>query len=90
MTPLPEGTFFYRRIFTYGVAVALLALIGFGVWNMDSDAELKSVIFWLIILLWWNNTYYLVAPTAEQIVRIIQSARVMMNKQDNEDSGQAG
>lgn len=77
-TPIPEGSFFYRRIFSYTLTVVLLALLGFIIWQLTDAKELGDIAFWLIILIWWVVTYYMISPTAEQIARIIQSARVAM------------
>lgn len=59
------------------MSTALMVLIGYSVFKMSTDANIKQVVLWLILLLWWVITYYMVAPTAEQITRIIQSARVL-------------
>lgn len=75
---LPESNFRYRRIFSYVLTVALLVMLGFIIWQLTDAKELGDIAFWLIILLWWVVTYYMIAPSAEQIARIIQSARVAM------------
>ena len=38
-----------------------------------SSAELKGVAYWLIALVWTSITYYLIAPSAEHIVAVIQA-----------------
>lgn len=80
MTNLPESNFKFRRIFSYSLATALLALIALAVWRIDDQSVLKDVVFWLVIALWWVITFYMVAPSAEQIARIIQSARLFGGK----------
>lgn len=73
---LPESNFKFRRIFSYVAATALTALIAIIIYRIDSGEYLKDIAFWLIVLLWWVNTYYMVAPSAEQVTRIIQAARL--------------
>lgn len=80
--PLPESKFFYRRVFSYVLTVALLGLLGYIIYQLADPGALKSIAFWLIILLWWVATYYMVAPSAEQIARIIQSARMWRRGDD--------
>lgn len=77
-TPIPEGSFFYRRIFSYTLAVVLLFFTGWIVYQLTDQKKLADTAFWILVLLWWVITYYMVAPSAEQIARIIQSARVAM------------
>lgn len=75
--PLPESTFTWRRTFSYTVTVALLGLLGWIIYRLGTASELADTAFWILVLLWWVVTYYMVAPSAEQIARIIQAARVM-------------
>ena len=76
MTNLPESNFKWRRIFSYATATSLLVLVGWIIWQIDDGSHLADIAFWLIIAHWWVVTYYMVAPSAEQIARIIQSARL--------------
>ena len=70
--PLPEATWTWRRVFTYAVTAALLALLAYVIPRMPA-AELKGVAYWLIALVWTSITYYLIAPSAEHIVAVIQA-----------------
>lgn len=76
--PLPEAKFTYRRIFSYSVSLALLAILAFIVWRMDDSDALRQLALYLCVLLFFVITYYMVAPSAEQIVKLIQSARVLI------------
>lgn len=73
--PLPEPQFLYRRITTWVVSLIILAIIA---WNVTSLHDLGAiwgivdVTYWLIILLGIVLTYYLIAPSAEQIVKFVQ------------------
>lgn len=79
--PLPESRFLFRRIFSYGlVLLLLLATAGHG-WLIGEAALAgnQTAIAGLINLAWWDRvliglitTYYLLAPSAEQITRIVQ------------------
>ena len=85
--PLPEPKFTYRRIFSYGVSLALLAILGLIVWRIDDGDALRQLALYLCVLLFFVITYYMVAPSAEQIVKLIQSARVLVaTRQDKEDN----
>lgn len=75
MKTLPESNFVWRRIFSYAHSVILLGLIGYVVFKMSTDANLKQIALYLVLLLWWSMTYYMIAPTAEQITRIIQAGK---------------
>lgn len=93
--PLPEGSFFYRRIFS---AVTVLLLLGAQfviVWRMtaallevvkgDSDATaiaeaLRDQSFYGYCVLALICTYYLLAPSGEQLALIVQSAKIAIAK----------
>jgi hypothetical protein len=82
--PLPESDFRFRRYFSYGLILLLVAMLAIG-GAMVGDAALanksETAIEGLIQILWWNQfligliaTYYLLAPSAEQITKMIQVA----------------
>lgn len=75
MKNLPESNFIWRRIYSFISSSVLLGLIGYVVFKMDTDTDLKAVAFWLCFLLWWAMLFYMIAPTAEQITRIIQAGK---------------
>lgn len=81
--PLPEGNWFWRRIFIW----ALCTVICLGVWVMvitmvnlaGNHSELivgafVRIIGWLLLLVWFAMTYYIVGTNAEQVVKIVQTA----------------
>lgn len=74
--PLPEQSFLYRRIFSYGTAVSLIGLIAFVVWRIDGDEQLREIALYLCVLLFMVVTYYMVAPSAEHIVKMIQLGKL--------------
>lgn len=75
--PLPESAFFYRRVFSYALSIGLLALLGVVVWRMESASELKVVAGYLCLLLFVIVTYYMIAPSAEQVVKMLQTAKLL-------------
>jgi hypothetical protein len=86
-TPLPESQFFYRRLFSYALSVVLLVFLGFIVWRPTDAKTLGDIAFWLIVLLWWVVTFYMVAPSAEQIARIISAAKLFRDVPDLAPTG---
>lgn len=74
--PLPESGFFYRRITTWAVSLLILGMLWFIVVSLRHLAApdgLVTVAKWLIVLLGLSQTYYLIAPSAEHIVKMIQT-----------------
>lgn len=74
--PLPESGFFYRRITTWVVGITVLALLWFivvALRALEQGDGLVTVAKWLIGLLALVLTYYLIAPSAEHIVRLGQT-----------------
>lgn len=91
--PLPEPTWLWRRLYVYAVTIVILALVWIGVHKLAEVASLEPregiiallrVIQWLIAALICVITYYLVAPSAEQIVKMIQAARLQRTKVEAE------
>jgi hypothetical protein len=74
MNPAPEPTWKYRRAYVY--ALTLLACVGIGVaLARMSGADAKIVALALVGLVALISTYYLIAPTAENIVATVQAWR---------------
>lgn len=88
--PIPESKFLYRRVFSYTLMIATFVLLfqivdalqGALSLNNQTDAladaanALAEIAKWLIGFGSLIVTYYMVAPSAEQIVRIVQAARL--------------
>lgn len=93
--PLPEGSFFWRRVFSAAVVGVLLAIAFWAVWGM-TDAllqevktdraamaiatSLRDVIFYIMCVIGLISTYYLLAPSGEQLALIVQSAKIAIAK----------
>jgi hypothetical protein len=75
--PLPESNFLWRRLYSYIATVSIWALLVFVVYKMDDQDSLRTAALYLCLLLWFTITYYMIAPSAEQITRIVQAARTL-------------
>lgn len=78
--PLPETDWFWRRTYTFVLTLVTLAMIWYGVetlWALKQPEYLYRVTRYLIGVLVMLITYYMVAPSAEQIIKIIQSAKLL-------------
>ena len=74
--PLPESGFLYRRITVWVVCIAILGLLWFNVHALralEHGDGLVEISKWLIVLIGLILTYYLIAPSAEHIVRMVQT-----------------
>lgn len=84
--PLPEGAWLWRRVFVFGVTVILLALVWAKI-DAVSDvarngsetaiAGLVKLLRLCLILIGALILFYLLAPSAEQLTRLIQTARTL-------------
>lgn len=69
--PLPESNWLYRRWFIFVLStINIIGLWWIGRHVQDHDAAFR----WLLLFQWFLITYYLIAPSAEQVVKMIQSA----------------
>ena len=75
--PLPESNFFYRRVFAYVSSTILVGLLAYVTFKMQTPESLRTMALYLSLLLWFSITYYMLAPSGEQVVRIIQAGRVL-------------
>lgn len=82
--PLPESTWRWRRAFVYVVTLFIAGQTHRAVGRLADIAVVKpdigvpafvDLIHWLLFTLILMVTYYLVAPSAEQITKMIQTAR---------------
>jgi hypothetical protein len=84
--PLPEANWLWRRVFIFAVTSALVYLIWTSVSRLGTIAVVKpeigipafvSIVKMLVISLWVVVTYYMVAPSAEQITKMMQTAGLL-------------
>lgn len=78
--PLPETNWFWRRVYTFMLSLVSVAFIWYGMEALTLMREAESVyqitrymIGVHVILI----TFYMVAPSAEQIVKMIQATKLM-------------
>jgi hypothetical protein len=78
--PLPESDWFWRRAFSYVATLLLLAGIGWTLYGLEAARDSAGLLemglrlCWLVALV---STFYMIAPSAEQIARIIQAASIL-------------
>lgn len=81
--PLPEGRWLYRRLFTWGLTIFACGLLAFIVHKLEGDAPaLQSMFQWTIGLIALLATYYLIAPSAEQLAKIVASMKLFREQPD--------
>lgn len=76
--PLPESSFFYRRVFSYLTCISLTGLLAFIIYRMDDPTSLRDVALYLCLLLFFVITYYMIAPSGEQVVKMVQTAKMLV------------
>lgn len=78
--PLPETNWFWRRVYTFVLSLVSVAFIWYGLEALNNMREAESVyrvtryMIGVHVLL---ITYYMVAPSAEQIVKLVQAAKLL-------------
>ena len=78
--PLPETDWFWRRLFTFIFTLLSVAFIWYGLASLQQLGEADAiyrVTRYMIGVHVMLITYYMVAPSAEQIIKIIQSAKII-------------
>lgn len=84
--PLPESNWLWRRIFSFAVTVCCLLMLWRGLERMAAVAvldpergipALSDFSFWLLCVLSLVVTYYMVAPSAEQITKMAKTATLL-------------
>lgn len=66
----PEGDWTWRRAFIYAARVGLLALLAFVVHRAPPQAH-QAIALALIAWGAMESTYYLIAPSATEIIRFV-------------------
>jgi hypothetical protein len=84
--PLPEAKWFWRRVFTFVLSAcaiigsALLVRLMYRIAEGREDQVIgyfADIIFWNQVLLFVVVTYYLIAPSAEHVAKVLQTAGVL-------------
>lgn len=78
--PLPETNWFWRRVYTFVLSLVSVGMIWYGLesvtraGDMDSVYKITRYMIGVHVLL---ITFYMVAPSAEQMVKLIQAAKLL-------------
>ena len=75
--PLPEASWFWRRLLVFGLAVGLYRLIGFAVTHAHQN-DLPGMAAHLMILLGVILVLYLIAPSANQLAELLASLKFQL------------
>lgn len=78
--PLPETNWFWRRVYTFVLSLISVGMIWYGLSAAyvmgDSEAIYRLTRYMIgvhVVLI----TFYMVAPSAEQIVKLVQAAKLL-------------
>lgn len=75
--PLPEAKWTWRRVFVWFVNLTTALAVGWIIWKLEGHPrELLHLSFALLARMVVNDILYLVAPSADHIVRMVQEAKV--------------
>lgn len=78
--PLPETNWFWRRVYTFALSLISVAFIWFGLESLNAlrQPEMIFVITkYMIGVHVLLITFYMLAPSAEQMVKLIQAAKLL-------------
>jgi len=84
--PLPESSWFWRRVFVFGVTIAVLWMLWGAITQLANVAlvepklgvpALLTLCKWIIAFTGMMVTYYMVAPSAEQLTKMIKTASLL-------------
>ncbi len=85
--PLPESNWFWRRVFTFVVTAAILWMVWGAITRLGAVAvvsptqgipALLSLCRSLLLITAMMVTYYMVAPSAEQTIKMMQTAKLLV------------
>lgn len=78
--PLPEQDWTWRRAYTYALTLVACVGVGFALDAIRATGDIEAlygVARWMLAMIAMLATYYMVAPSAEQIVKLIQAAKLL-------------
>lgn len=84
--PLPESSWFWRRVFVFTTTAAVLWMLWGAIDRLGTVAvsaphlgvpALLSLCKWILGFSGMMATYYMVAPSAEQIVKMLKTAALL-------------
>lgn len=78
--PLPETDWMWRRTYTFTISLLSLAFIWGGIESLHelkSSEQIYYITRYMIGILAMLILFYMVAPSAEQIVKLVQAAKLL-------------
>lgn len=78
--PLPETNWFWRRVYTFALSLISVAFIWFGLEALNTMREpdlVYRITRYMIGVHVLLITFYMLAPSAEQIVKLFQAAKLL-------------
>lgn len=78
--PLPENNWLWRRTYVFVFSLLSTAAIWFGLEALNGLQDAASIFLLTRWMIWVHLTlivFYMLAPSAEQIVKVIQTARLL-------------
>ncbi len=80
--PLPETNWFWRRVYTFALSLISVAFIWYGIealYDLRQPDAIYRVTRYMIGVHVLLITYYMLAPSAEQLVKLIQAAKLLQS-----------
>lgn len=84
--PLPESNWLWRRVFVFAVTACVMWMVWGAITRLGASAMLRpelgvtallTLCKWLLSMLGLVITYYMIAPSAEQIVKMMKTAALL-------------
>lgn len=84
--PLPESSWFWRRVFVFGVTIAVLWMLWGAITQLANVAlveprlgvpALLTLCKWIIGFTGMMVTYYMIAPSAEQLTKMVKTVSLL-------------
>lgn len=78
--PLPETNWFWRRVYTFVLSLVSVAFIRYGIealYALRDGASIYKITRYMIGVHVLLITFYMLAPSAEQLVKLVQAAKLL-------------
>jgi hypothetical protein len=78
--PLPETNWFWRRVYTFVLSLVSIGMVWYGLvalHSMNQPESIYEITRYMIGVHVLLITYYMVAPSAEQIIKIVQASKML-------------
>ena len=80
--PLPEQDWTWRRAYTYALTMTACAGVAYllsAIRDAGDAQTMYDLAWWMLAIIAMLATYYMVAPSAEQIVKLIQATKLLQS-----------